>query len=425
LWTAGKGKGSIFHAVRADRQLFWAARDRIVFPWERDGWTHLYAIARTGGTPTPLTPGAFEVEYVALSGDRRHLIYTSNQDDIDRRHLWSVAVSGGHPTALTNGKGIEWLPVPTHDGKALAFLHSDARRPPRPAIQVETTATRDLAPESIPSDFPEARLVEPQAVLISAADGMMLHGQLFLPPDMQPGERRPTVIFFHGGSRRQMLLGWHYMYYYRNAYAFNQYLSSRGFVVLSVNYRSGIGYGLDFREALRYGASGASEYNDVIGAGLWLRDRPDVDSKRIGLWGGSYGGYLTGLGLARASDLFAAGVDIHGVYDWSSLIRNRLSAYDPQAQSEAARIAYESSPIAAVNRWRSPVLVVHGDDDRNVPFNESIHLVEDLRKQQVPLEQLILPDEIHDFLVHRHWLRMQHASAAFLERWLKGKEGGR
>jgi dipeptidyl aminopeptidase/acylaminoacyl peptidase len=419
LWTAAKGKGSVFHAVRADRQLFWTAGDRIVFPWERDGWTHLYAVGRNGGTPNLLTPGAFEVEHVALGSDRTHLIYSSNQDDIDRRHLWSVSVSGGPRTALTTGAGIEWQPSPANDGKALAFLRSDARRPPRPAIQVGGTTARDLAPESIPSDFPESTLVEPQPVQISAADGMMLHGQLFLPPGRKPGERRPAVIFFHGGSRRQMLLGWHYMYYYRNAYAFNQYLANRGFVVLSVNYRSGIGYGLDFREALRYGASGASEYNDVIGAGLWLRDRPDVDGRRIGLWGGSYGGYLTALGLARASDLFAAGVDIHGVYDWNNEIRNSRPTYDPRAQSEAARIAHEASPIADVKSWRSPVLVVHGDDDRNVPFNESIHLVEDLRKQQVPVEQLIFPGEIHDFLVHRHWLRMQKASAAFLERWLE------
>ena len=130
------------------------------------------------------------------------------------------------------------------------------------------------------------------------------------------------MIFFHGGSRRQMLLGWHYMDYYHNAYGMNQYLASLGYVVLAVNYRSGIGYGLNFREAINYGASGASEFNDVLGAGLYLRTRPDVDPKRIGLWGGSYGGYLTALGLARASDLFAAGVDFHGVHDWSAFRGN-------------------------------------------------------------------------------------------------------
>ena len=153
-------------------------------------------------------------------------------------------------------------------------------------------------------------------------------------------------MFFHGGSRRQMLLGWHYRGYYHNAYALNQYLASRGYVVLSVNYRSGIGYGMEFREALNYGATGASEFNDVLGGGLYLRNRPEVDPEKIGLWGGSYGGYLTALGLARASDLFAAGVDLHGVHDWNAVIRNFVPSYDPEASLDFARLAFESSPMA-------------------------------------------------------------------------------
>src|SRR5260370_19923114 len=173
---------------------------------------------------------------------------------------------------------------------------------------------RELAPGAIQTDLPESALVEPLPVLFPAADGPAIHGQLFLPRGLKPGERRPAVLFFPGGSRRQMLLGWHYMYYYRNAYALNQSLTSRGYVVLSVNYRSGIGYGLEFREALHYGAQGTSEFNDVLGAGLYLRGRPDVDPKRIGVWGGSYGGFLTPLGLARASHLFPAGVDPPGLH---------------------------------------------------------------------------------------------------------------
>lgn len=158
---------------------------------------------------------------------------------------------------------------------------------------------------------------------------MTIHGQLFLPSNLRSGERRPAVIFFHGGSRRQMLLGWHYNYYYRNAYAFNQFLSNQGYVVLSVNYRSGIGYGMEFREALDYGAAGAAEFRDVVGAGLYLRNRPDVDPNRFALWGGSYGGYLTALGLARASELFAAGVDFHGVRSSSSRMRSMTSSFTP------------------------------------------------------------------------------------------------
>jgi dipeptidyl aminopeptidase/acylaminoacyl peptidase len=275
-----------------------------------------------------------------------------------------------------------------------------------------------MAPDALPGDFPSDQLVTPQPVMISAADGLRIHGQLFLPRDLRTGERRPAVIFFHGGSRRQMLLGWHYMYYYNNAYAMNQYLASQGFIVLSVNYRSGIGYGLEFREARNYGARGASEFNDVVGAGLYLRNRPDVDPARIGLWGGSYGGYLTALGLARASDLFAAGVDFHGVHDWNVVIRNFVPSYDAQKQQEAARVAFESSPMAAVKQWKSPVLLIHGDDDRNVPFSETVTLVEALRKQGIEFEQLIFPDEVHDFLTHSRWLDAYHAAEDFLRRHL-------
>ncbi len=419
VFRAAEGKGSVFRGVVSSQEVFWAEPDRLVFPWEREGWTHLYAIPASGGTPLLLTPGEFEVEYVTLSADRRSVLFNSNQGDIDRRHLWRVSASGGPPVALTSGQEIEWAPVASADGRVVAFLHSDARKPPRPAIWREGRDIRDLAPEAIPADFPESELAVPEAVVFPASDGMKIHGQLFLPPGGSRGARHPAAIFFHGGSRRQMLLGWHYNYYYRNAYAFNQYLASRGFVVLSVNYRSGIGYGMEFREALGYGATGASEFRDVTGAGRYLRTRPDVDASSIGLWGGSYGGYLTALGLARSSDVFAAGVDFHGVHDWNPVIRNFEPTYDPEKNAAAAKLAFNSSPLAFVATWRSPVLLIHGDDDRNVPFGESVNLAEALRERKVEVEQLIFPDEVHDFLRHENWLRAYRAAAEFLERRLR------
>src|SRR5437667_324012 len=307
VWKADTGRGSAFRGIVAEDQLLWGAGSRLVFPWEKDGWTHLYAVPSSGGAATLLTPGTFEVEHVALAPDGREVVFSSNQDDSDRRH---------------------------------------------------------------------------------------------------------------GGSRREMLLGWHYLYYYRNAYALNQYLASRGFVVLSVNYRSGIGYGIEFREALHYGAQGASEFGDVLGAGLYLRGRGDVDPKRIGLWGGSYGGFLTAMGLARASQLFAAGVDLHGVHDWNVEIRNWVPDYDPQKRADFAKLAFESSPIAYVKDWRSPVLLIQGDDDRNVQFSQTVDLAAALRPLGVEVEQLVFPDEVHDFLTHAHWLAAYHAAAEFLERRL-------
>jgi dipeptidyl aminopeptidase/acylaminoacyl peptidase len=406
IWKSIEGPGSAFRVLGSEEQLFWAAGDRLVFPWERDGWLHLYATPVAGGDAMLLTPGAFEVEHATAAPDGNEIVYSSNQDDIDPRHIWKVAVRGGAPIAITRGNGIECAPAITSDGKTIAFLRSDTRLPLRPA-----TSSGDLAPGTIPAGFPKSALLEPQQVLFPAADGMEIHGQLFLPKTRAAG-RAPAIIFFHGGSRRQMLLGWHYMYYYSNAYALNQYLASRGYIVLSVNYRSGIGYGLNFREALNYGASGGSEFNDVLGAGLYLRHRADVDAARIGLWGGSYGGYLTAMGLARASDQFAAGVDLHGVHDWSN--RDFFSALPP----EAARVAFQSSPMAYVKDWRSPVLLIHGDDDRNVNFSQTVDLVEKLRQQRVHFEELIFPDEVHDFLLHRHWLQAYKAAADFFDRKL-------
>ncbi len=420
VWRAEKGPGSAFHAIEADNQIFWADGDRLVFPWERDGWLHLYAIAAEGGRAQLLTPGEFEVEHVSLARNRRELLFSSNQDDIDRRHVWRVNVSGGRPSAILPGtqlgEGIEWQPAEVADG-SVAFLRSSATEIGRAAVKIGTAPVRDLAPDSIPADFPKD-LVKPQQVIFPASDGLAIHGQIFLPPT-GGAAKHAAVIFFHGGSRRQMLLGYHYRRYYSNAYAMNQYLASRGFVVLSVNYRSGIGYGLNFREALNFGNSGGSEFNDVMGAGLFMAARADVDPKRIGVWGGSYGGYLTAMALARASNLFAAGVDMHGVHDWSIRGERSLTALNLDELREIERTALESSPLADVKNWRSPVLLIHGDDDRNVAFNQTVRLVEALRAQGVEFEELIFPGEVHEFLLEESWLKAYRAAADFLARKLK------
>jgi dipeptidyl aminopeptidase/acylaminoacyl peptidase len=422
IWHAEAGRGSVFHDVVAENQLLWRADGQIVFPWERDGWVHLYSVAANGGTAKLLTPGNFEVEYVTSSANHEEIVFSSNQDDIDRRHVWRISPAGDHPAAVTSGSGIETAPVMASDNRTLVVLRADARLPLRPAAVMGKGEMRDLAAEAIPPEFPASALVTPQQVVFPGTDGMLIHAQLFLPPNASAGARYPGIVFFHGGSRRQMLLGWHYMYYYSNAYALNQYLASRGYVVLAVNYRSGIGYGLDFREALNYGGAGASEFNDVEGAGVYLRSRADVDPHRIGLWGGSYGGFLTALGLARASDLFAAGVDMHGVHDWNTEAPNFMPSYKPSDRPDAARLAWESSPLASVSTWRSPVLLIQGDDDRNVPFAQMVDLAEALRKQGVPFEQLVFPDEIHDFLLHRSWLAAYHATSEFFDKHFKAPE---
>lgn len=412
--------------------LRWAADDTLVFLSYRDGWPHLYAIQHPGNTGRPilLTPGAFMVEHVTLTPDGRSVVYTANAGadpgDVARRRLFKVPVNAATPVALATGKAIAWSPVVTADGQTVAFLTSDAQRPPLPAV-VSTNggSMRLLGTDHVPADFPAPQLVIPQQVSFRASDGVEAHGQLFLPVRLK-ADRFPAIVYIHGGGPRQMLLGWHNRWEYANDYGINQYLASRGFIVLSVDYRLSVGYGRAFQFAARTGARGASEYLDVLAAGRYLQRRPDVDPRRIGVWGASYGGYLTALALGRNSDVFAAGVDIHGVHD-------RLPAINPTQLAhaivgdglteadlrQAMRVEYESSPISAVSTWKSPVLLIHGDDDRTVDFRQTIDLERRLLDKGVRVEQLVLPDDVHDSLLWRNWKALATATTEFFERTLQ------
>jgi len=415
IWRSGDQDNDSYPGFGSDDAFQWAGNDRLLFPSEKDGWMHLYSTPVDGGALTALTPGEFEVENVTLSHDRTIVVFSTNQNDIDRRHLWSVNVAGGTPRQLTTGDGIEMYPALFDHDRRLAFFRSTARDPFMPfTARADGADLKPLAPQALPRDFPSAKLVVPQQVVFKAADGTEIHGQLFKPANASG--KLPALVFMHGGPIRQMLLGWHYLYYYHNSYAMNQYLASRGYIVLSVNYRSGIGYGRGFRLAQHRGARGASEYQDVVAGAKYLRSREEVDSNRIGLWGGSYGGYLTALGLARNSDIFRAGVDFHGVHDWSVQVAGLRV---PTDTAERNRVARESSPISAVDKWKSPVLLIHGDDDRNVEFAQTVNLVRLLRKNGVYFEEIIYPDEIHDFLRHADWLRSYRAGAEFFAKHLQ------
>src|SRR5437867_702880 len=217
-----------------------------------------------------------------------------------------------------------------------------------------------------------------------------------------------------------MLLGWHYRWEYANDYGANQYLTSRGFIVLSVDYRLSVGYGQSFQFPDNTGARGATEYRDILAAGKYLQKRPDVDPRRIGVWGASLGGYLTALALGRNSDVFAAGVDVHGVHD-------RLPAINPTQLAhamvgdgltendvrQALKVQFDASPIASVGTWKSPVLLIHGDDDRTVDFRQTIDLGRRLMDKGVKVEELVLPDDVHDPLLWRNWKTSMSAAAEF------------
>ena len=221
-----------------------------------------------------------------------------------------------------------------------------------------------------------------------------------------------------------MLVGWHYSDYYANAYAMNQYLASKGFVVLSVNYRLGIGYGYEFHRPPNAGAQGASEYLDVKAGAEYLKSLPGIDGTKIGIYGGSYGGFLTALALGRNSDLFAVGVDIHGVHDFTAMTSGAGSAFGaaagapgrfaPADRNKAMDVAWNSSPVSAVPTWKSPVLLIHADDDRNVRFSQTVDLARRLTAQGVSYEELIIVDDTHHWMRHANQMRVNNAIAEYL-----------
>jgi dipeptidyl aminopeptidase/acylaminoacyl peptidase len=438
IWTASAADGSgravwkspntlagSFPDVAGEANLHWAAGDRIVFMAYLDDWPHLYSVSATGGTPVLLTPGNYMVEHVAESRDRRFMIYDANTGatagDEDRRHLFRVPVDHAGSVALTSGDSLEWTPVSASETQ-VAFVAAGPQHPPTVGIVGLDGKHRNALDAAVNPEFPSAKLVAPKPVTFKAGDGTLVHGQLFDTGGAKSAARKAGVIFVHGGPPRQMLLGWHYMDYYSNGYAVNQYLAAHGFVVLSVNYRLGIGYGREFHHPEHAGFAGAAEYQDVVAGARFLQSLPSVDGKRIGIWGGSYGGYLTALALARNSDLFKSGVDLHGVHDWSLLMDEwtgqQGSRFEKGDREKAMEVAWNSSPDAQIETWKSPVLLIQGDDDRNVPFQQTVDLARRLEERNLPFEELVIPNEIHGFLRHATWLRADEATANFLSRTL-------
>lgn len=397
--------------------LSWAAGDRLLFASEEDGWRRYYTVSTGGSAPVAVTPANCEAEQGNLAPDGKTFYFSSNCSDTHSRNLWSVDVAGGKPRPLTSGSVIHTDVTASGNSGAVVFRGSDAREPVAVFRWEKGKLTRLSAPA--PKEFPASRLVVPKVVSFTAADGLTIHGELFQ-SDACRVKRCPALIHVHGGPIRQMLPGWHYLEYYSNTYGFNQWMALRGYVVLTVNYRAGTGYGQAFRNAPKTGPQGASEYQDVLAGRAYLAGIDNVDAKHIGIWGGSYGGTLTATALARDSDKFAAGVDWHGVHDWRTTIERELGPGLKLAGGEMALAeAFRSSAVADVAHWRSPVLMVHGDHDSHVNITETTDLVERLRQLNVPTETLILPDEEHDLLRWASWERSLRATADFFDRNLK------
>src|SRR5439155_4139699 len=399
IWTADASSGEgheVWHSQPNDRlfatiaNIRWAG-DHIIFPMfvpggrggrgqaeqppapppagPQDEWDRYYSLDVTKDQATPIllttTDGLIEDQMSSIvSPDGKTFYYCTNAKDIERRHIWAVPTGGGDPKQVTTGQGIETYPAPLASGKTLATLSATWNMTqslgiwPLRSTQGDTIAQKIVFPTARPG-FPVDAHVEPQLIMTKAPDGLDIHNQLFVPKDIKPGEKRPAMIFVHGGPVREMLLGYHYRYVYHMFYATNEWLAAHGYVVLSVNYRAGVGYGRSFRTAPNTGAAGNSEYQDVVAGATYLQSRPDVDASRIGIYGLSYGGLLTAQALTHNSDIFAAGIDYAGVHLYGSSL-------DPND------VSYQSSAISQIDKWKSPVLLIQGDDDRNVAFSQTV-----------------------------------------------------
>lgn len=428
IWKAPETIPGSLPTTHGRTNLRWGD-GRIAFLSYEDGWPHLYSIDPDGGKALQLTKGNYMNEYIRMSPDGKFLFSAANATgkkedplDIDRRHILMVPIDKAEPEVLTPGEGNEWTPVMVGQGQSLAYISATPQRPPVAAVMnLKNKKSSLVGEELIPKDYPTKKLVTPEQVIFNAPDGTPIHATMF--KSAKGAAKRPSIIYVHGGPPRQMLLGWHYSSYYSNAYAMNQYLASLGYVVLSVNYRLGIGYGYEFHRPIDGGSRGASEYQDVYAAAKWLAKQDFVDDSKIGIYGGSYGGYLTAMALGRNSDLFAAGVDIHGVHDrtmnrTNGVIRPNRYEKAPDAD-EFAEVAWKSSPVSSVPTWTSPVLIIHADDDRNVSFSQSTDLVQRLRKKGVDLETLVIVDDTHHFMMHDNQMKVNKAVVDYFMRKLK------
>ncbi|NGM61780.1 prolyl oligopeptidase family serine peptidase [Sphingobacterium sp. SGG-5] len=412
VYASPTNKRAGYPRIGGGVNLRWKNSDYITFMSYEDGWPHLYRLDAKSKAIKQLTKGNFTVEDMAYDSKGKYILFAANTGkdkfDFERSHVGRVSVDDAKVDMLTEGEGIESAPFFYYGDRLVGFKSSTYDKPVQPKVYDLRTAKQRVVADELFKGV-HTGFVKPTQVFITSEDGIKFSSQYYKPQ----GNRKnlPAVIYIHGGPRRQMYLGWHHRDYYFYDYTTCQYLVQQGFAVLSVNYRMGTGYGYDFQHPKSAGSLGASEYKDILAAGKWLAGQADVNPEKVGVFGGSYGGYLTAMALAKNSDIFKAGVDIHGVH-------NRLKDRDPNS-SRTARLNWDSSPSRWVDTWKSPVLLIHGDDDGNVAFWHSIDLYSRLKVRKVDVEVLVLPDENHHWQLFENLVKVKAATVDFLVRKLK------
>ncbi|MBL8270815.1 S9 family peptidase [Steroidobacter sp.] len=419
VWQAELGAGSVFRPfgigawMQPDieaSQLFWTRAGHLVFPWEKSGWLALYSVSSQGGEARALTTGEGEVATPTLSPDGSHLLYASNVGDLARLHLWRVALDAvTPPEQLTSGKGVEHSPKFTASG-GYAYIANLAGRMPNRRMIVRTERSANQARVLTPSAEETTRdqkiwsqFVDAEVLPLRAEDGVMSHHLLMVPKQAPPKRGFPVIISSKGGPNGRVSPG--------NALysALGQYAVSRGYIFVEINYRGCDGFGLNYRLPAGRGATGGSEVKDLAALAKYLAGRADVDARRMGIMGGSYGGHIVGLALTQLPQYFAAGAHLSGVADWNVEMQKDqqeeqesgagASAPPPYIRlSERMQIedlAFASSSIARIQAWRAPTFISMGELDTSGHMEAIIDLGYRLLEQGTHVEFAIAPEAGH------------------------------
>jgi dipeptidyl aminopeptidase/acylaminoacyl peptidase len=375
--------------------------ETVWFGSERSGWAHVYTVPAAGGEPTAVTSGEWEVLDADLSRDGSQWYLTANREGFAEIHLYSVPARGGTITRLTDPIGRQDA-TPSPDGRWLAISHSTADHPSELYVQ-ENRAGRPMRKitESTTEEWRRGPWIKPEIVMIPARDGVGVPARLYRPQgDVAPAGRRPAVIFVHGAGYAQNVHNWWSSY--SREYMFHHLLASKGYTVLDIDYRGSAGHGRDWRTAI-YRHMGGQDLDDQVDGARWLVREMGVDSARIGIYGGSYGGFITLMGMFTTPGVFAAGAALRPVTDWAHYNDNYTSSIlnDPQSDSTAYR---RSSPINHAAGLQGRLLICHGMVDDNVLFYDTARLAQKLIELgKAKWDVAIYPAERHGFTEIASW----------------------
>ena len=427
IWESSLEEGAGLSLQYGNRPLKWLDHHRLIFSHDASGWDHIYQYDLRDDNCSTVTEGYWLVQDFNCSHDGSTIVASHNGR---KRHLYQLSLldsNSGQKLELPLSQEQQfWQPALSFDNRFVIFLMGGESTSCQLAYYDRASEkTIELSPASHGFKDIACHFSSPQIHILKSLDSHLFHSQIFMPEGKGPF---PAVLNIHGGPAIQSLPGFHPLLNMSFQYAFCQHLARCGFLVMDINYRGSSGFGKTFRQAPERGWDGASDYQDIQAAALWLSRHPKVDRRRIGLIGESWGGYLGSLALARDSGLIRAGVIINGCHNfprelrrdhWGSKLFNSDVGETATESIARAKIAEDSSPWGWLDHWMSPVLIVHGDDDRCISFAESLHLAHALRCRSVEVESLVLPDEGHEFLLHESWLTIARRSLKFLKKQLE------